>query len=1050
MGNQQSSIFNGDRKGLGAFDGDHFATLGIPCPDGRPLFSYRLTDDQAERANGYLSGAANRLARWTTWECALFVIWAADWWRRNYRGGPRAWEAIERALGVAYPHAVWRALTDNGLNACGRRPIIQSGMALRLTTLAVEGGFPSGTLSKNSWAYRLLEAVVQDLLNDRRGRDEVALHIVIQHDHLIPVAWRNEATFRLCADVAISILEARTGADAASVDQGKIDWLDENRPDWRTNLPLRLETNEDYRFLDQLLTIESRSVESEISISRVLARPEGVWESGIRLQFDGLWTPSPNASSIDEYQRALIYPTGQLSTVCGAPVAVVESDQSGTWPCRRAIKRDVVFNVPLSCECEFEVRSEAKVLDRFIARGGYALGFPSVFCPLNPEDETWIQIGTLSGSYVDDQIIVALPPGWTITAPFAGDIASAAGIVGPFSLWDVRGGCVVVGPDGDRSRIMCGKAEELSPDILPFGAPVVGIKALRAGEGVFAGSPTFHVSEAGRLRPVRSGELAVREAGRGQPWRPLNQKLEEGYFDVALVDPAEGLVRSCLRVTVLPGATVSARWREGRVDLRSSSVRLSLAQDAVVSTVQGEGRATRRRTIRGELTFDLVKQPVFIAVDGEPFIADADGSPIARGRKLGLGELSKFTICARFGDLLNCELRDRLDQRIKGAKFRWRLSGDCSLATIKREAERLFDSVPDIDGELELYFDGVGEHACRITRFGAALRKGRGRLFPSVSEANLVGRSMLQSAVEVDYGAVTEDVMSSGFSLPTDCEGPWLVYLRNHSAVVSRPEILGGRPIANRPSGLAAASAPFARDIRLQLIGQMYDQIETCAGSAFTLLSEVRRLSCSLNNLPAATFDALQLLASRPRVLCLMALTASEEELPYIFGLADLLPFSWSVLPSDDWNSATDGVARHLFEELGAYSSAAVVVGSEVSTRRGAIVRLEPCLAPALGVSVPTTTLAAASRKLLARSADHIENLGHDPFAFARKLLPAWDFDDQYHWVLNAPCVAALAALRNCATDPYALRLVRSVRHDYPEFFSQAYQAFYRGDRNVH
>lgn len=143
--------------------------LGLNVPDGRPLHTYKLSLESFENFEGLLIDAAKagRLRNYSREDAALFVLWAADWFRRHYGGGIRKYEDLGRVLGIRFDdQKYWRALVDDGLD-WWRRPVIRRASGShRLLTLALEGGFPARVLEERErgWLVRYLVGLVSVLL----------------------------------------------------------------------------------------------------------------------------------------------------------------------------------------------------------------------------------------------------------------------------------------------------------------------------------------------------------------------------------------------------------------------------------------------------------------------------------------------------------------------------------------------------------------------------------------------------------------------------------------------------------------------------------------------------------------------------------------------------------------------------------------------------------------------------------------------------------------------------------------------------------------------
>lgn len=141
------------------------AAYGLPAPDGRWLYCYRLEDAAFQRLQQDLS--RRRLDELETGHMpGLFVLWASEWFRRCYRGGGHRWEDLAHALGIPVDQPRLRSLTARGLRLWGRE-VIGTGVGREyLSSLAREGGFPTAAVDEGGrgWARDVLTAIVAPLL----------------------------------------------------------------------------------------------------------------------------------------------------------------------------------------------------------------------------------------------------------------------------------------------------------------------------------------------------------------------------------------------------------------------------------------------------------------------------------------------------------------------------------------------------------------------------------------------------------------------------------------------------------------------------------------------------------------------------------------------------------------------------------------------------------------------------------------------------------------------------------------------------------------------
>ncbi len=90
--------------------------FGLPFPDGRPLYRYRLGHTAFVALGEHLrTRAAIMRFQVIDSDAALFVIWSAEWFRRIYEGGGEEWASLGAGIGLICEQAQWRALADRGL-----------------------------------------------------------------------------------------------------------------------------------------------------------------------------------------------------------------------------------------------------------------------------------------------------------------------------------------------------------------------------------------------------------------------------------------------------------------------------------------------------------------------------------------------------------------------------------------------------------------------------------------------------------------------------------------------------------------------------------------------------------------------------------------------------------------------------------------------------------------------------------------------------------------------------------------------------------------------
>ena len=127
---------------------------GLEKPDGRPLYQYRVNDQEFSELTKLLkqsteSGVSN-IDKVLFWD-AVFVMYAAEWWRRCYDGN-WGWCEVFGSIDINYEYLridERNSLVKAGLHRWGRIVRKVGDKRKFLGTIATEGGLPLNQLKKN-------------------------------------------------------------------------------------------------------------------------------------------------------------------------------------------------------------------------------------------------------------------------------------------------------------------------------------------------------------------------------------------------------------------------------------------------------------------------------------------------------------------------------------------------------------------------------------------------------------------------------------------------------------------------------------------------------------------------------------------------------------------------------------------------------------------------------------------------------------------------------------------------------------------------------------
>jgi len=229
---------------------DIFNARQLTQVSGSPLYSYKLSDNEYQDLftslrnslstnyiSCYVSSASN--SEWA----GAFVMYAAEWWRKQFSGGHWSWEPIFSSLNVKETDLT--VSQRNKLIAAGfrywRRPLLKNAQGrMFLATVAVEGGLPLNLITDpNSKLANYFEHVIQDF-----GRFSLshpnAIAIAQANDHCIASSFRNEAVYSIVGKITEAIYQL-TDQHVLEGQSDPLRYLDAVEPTWPEKLPLNLE-----------------------------------------------------------------------------------------------------------------------------------------------------------------------------------------------------------------------------------------------------------------------------------------------------------------------------------------------------------------------------------------------------------------------------------------------------------------------------------------------------------------------------------------------------------------------------------------------------------------------------------------------------------------------------------------------------------------------------------------------------------------------------------------------------------------------------------------
>jgi len=246
-------------------------------PDGRALYAYRLNQEEVNALKDQLSKCIVDSFSGTDWVRGaerIFVLYAAEWWRSNYDGGPWRWKDVFISIGWPVLSASQRRLlVEQGLSFWKRKIHRQaSDRNDYLMTLVTEGGFPVKLVERPESHLKIF---LKSMLTDYSLYVNAGMsveRIAESHAHRLPRSFRHPAVYQLAADLTVSIYEL---SEQTQDSPNPFETLNQQDVNWRDKLPISLDSNSAQTLVNSLLrtAAKRRSIKYEqLTLTRYFTR----------------------------------------------------------------------------------------------------------------------------------------------------------------------------------------------------------------------------------------------------------------------------------------------------------------------------------------------------------------------------------------------------------------------------------------------------------------------------------------------------------------------------------------------------------------------------------------------------------------------------------------------------------------------------------------------------------------------------------------------------------------------------------------------------------
>jgi hypothetical protein len=258
---------------------DFLFQRGLQEPDGRPLFAYKTSSEEFESLRQLLQNLPAGQHTSTRYPQA-WLLFAAEWWKREYPGGAWRWGPLCEAAGQReLSHEKTRKLVIDGRGLWRLQTAIKNEGKRFIGLVAVNGGLP----------MRLVESAQGGLSGLLRMVTEQALRYGLQDDQLrqaieaqaalLPACYQQAPVYELLDNLVKAVLYIRK-TYVLQDSQDPIAKLQEECPQWEDLFPIALDSQAAASLIKGL-------VRGIVSITPQSRRPPFQIQRGLRFSSDG-------------------------------------------------------------------------------------------------------------------------------------------------------------------------------------------------------------------------------------------------------------------------------------------------------------------------------------------------------------------------------------------------------------------------------------------------------------------------------------------------------------------------------------------------------------------------------------------------------------------------------------------------------------------------------------------------------------------------------------------------------------------------------------------
>lgn len=942
----------------------------LNAPDGRMLYGYNVAAAEFESLESVLVLAclANKFSMLVSRNAAfpaLFVLFASEWWRREYEGGAWSWDPMVERLAGEDAEVSQQTLSECvtvGLQYWGHRP--QADGKRFLGAIVAHGGIPMRLLAQGEGKLPVALAQIiryADRYSWSFGQIQEAVE---ERLPLLPQSYRRQEIARLLADFASAVVELKQTHQLGNV-ADPIAHLDQTEPDWKRRFPISLEHDAAQTLLVGLVReVATQKSANSQTLFRCERRLVEVGEGQFVLEsvlsavsradaesFAGLFGLN-GSESLPRYFTVDLGGQNRREFLDARPINGAEP------PAVRLLgSRLTQRGASALAEHALVLRSGSDVGVTTTVGGELPLDDPWIFVERDGEAPRYVGAGSVR--LPDSGALVVLPAGWEIGSESAvSPLGAMVDIVPARTIVRIDDSCTL--KSGDLTYQLRLKQTSDQPLLLQWSGNRI---AEAAGKLVFKANDRLRLYKSidERLVSVPAVDQVWRRPGTGET---LTLREARGPVEVRVIEAGETVSRQ--RIFVLPpdariayqtdpdhlgSATIRfENWGhaefgvEPRPDMTSQTLR-----KAVGVEIQLEARGDPPGSVRvlahwPECPTELVMELPYPATGGR--FVRGDGEPFSSGQCIGVEDLPGarlrvFDTNPARPNSYTLQLGLQGGRTEHQVKFPIRLDStghaEVRLIDYQRNIVSLLGMTDQLDAAVVIRLLMAGQPASeiQIARFVASLLRDAECVSLHTSDLSTFPLEKLRTAEVFARPLVIRDAdqrklppqesegMPTGNWLATELDArgnPWMIYPGPDSALQFRPMVWIAEEAEASPNfaavGKTSEICPLAQAMLLPepdaRWNALHDVVKIMGGDAgHTSWPLALAQWSAFRHLPLPALDLWRMVARQPRAVITLLMNAGlpEGDVPVLVRRFRDEVGWWPELTSlNDWHEALKGL----------------------------------------------------------------------------------------------------------------------------------------------